>query len=873
MNPNGKLLVCLYSDPNFLAVNILENLLSSGCLVNIVTKDINTWNDRTNKLVAKNKFAFSRPEDVNKDQFYSYVIFCGGFLDKEKIAEDYKKFVSLVNLEKQKSFIILPFEIYSDNPGPINIFENSAAIYLGDLLGPRIDLESDLLLPTSINEILSERKLSVSIGEIFYPMFVPDVVRTIVKWMFAFGPYGKETVLLGNETSSALFWEKNKKLVGEIKLQYSNKTKPRTLPKGVEVQRMATNLDFCLKETYKWLSQELLAKPKKLIKKRQQTQRKKTRIFSKKTKTILIVILSILIIPLITLFIDFGLSFIAFKEFTSGKNSEVVNTLEIAQTFAVVGDKESGVLGHVPLLGKIYKETGYVSDVSAKLSKTGEDATPVIDGVAKLFANILGSSPYDPQPLLINTKTGLQNIYTDVSGIQELTKSEAGKGTVSAKMVLSKIDFEKYKKLTLQGEMLIDRTPNLLGVGSSKTYLVLFENNMELRPTGGFIGSYGLLTFDSGRLSDFTVSDVYSADGQLNGHVEPPTPIKEYLGEANWWLRDSNWDPDFPTSAKRAEWFLDKEIGKDVDGVFSIDLAPVRDILKLTGPIFLPDYNLNINSDNLYEQTESESQDNSFPGAHNKASFLTALSRSLLGEVGGLNSQEKIGLISIFYKNLEERHLQIFLHDGMSQNAVESLGWDGSVNIPSCGDNCYPDFIGIVEANLGVNKANYFIKRDMTVKVNVNQNEVERTLTLDLNNSANPALGVAGEYKNYMRLLVPEDATDFSIQSISGQNTENLSLDVVDTQGRKEVGTLVDILPGQAKKIVFSWDSGINTSNISSYGLYIRKQAGVDGYPTGLELKFSNGLTASDSRFTLTNAGTYVYNTTLSNDVFAHFSF
>ena len=68
---------------------------------------------------------------------------------------------------------------------------------------------------------------------------------------------------------------------------------------------------------------------------------------------------------------------------------------------------------------------------------------------------------------------------------------------------------------------------------------------MELRPTGGFIGSYAIMTFDKGRLAEIVVNDVYTADGQLKGHVDPPEPIRKYLGEGGWFLRDSNWDPDF----------------------------------------------------------------------------------------------------------------------------------------------------------------------------------------------------------------------------------------------------------------------------------------------------------------------------------------
>jgi hypothetical protein len=76
---------------------------------------------------------------------------------------------------------------------------------------------------------------------------------------------------------------------------------------------------------------------------------------------------------------------------------------------------------------------------------------------------------------------------------------------------------------------------------------------------------------------------------------------------------------------------LNKEVGKTVDGVAAIDLSPIKDILSETGPVYLPDFDLTITRGNLYEKVEAEVQDNTFPGTHQKASFLTALSRSLLG--------------------------------------------------------------------------------------------------------------------------------------------------------------------------------------------------------------------------------------------------
>ena len=90
---------------------------------------------------------------------------------------------------------------------------------MGDLLGPRINLESNLLISRCLSEILWKRKLTLAVGEVFVPIFVPNAVRVIVKWLFSFGPYGKTTLLLGNEVSGDTFWINNKKL-SRISLWY-----------------------------------------------------------------------------------------------------------------------------------------------------------------------------------------------------------------------------------------------------------------------------------------------------------------------------------------------------------------------------------------------------------------------------------------------------------------------------------------------------------------------------------------------------------------------------------------------------------------------------------------------------------------------------
>lgn len=146
-------------------------------------------------------------------------------------------------------------------------------------------------------------------------------------------------------------------------------------------------------------------------------------------------------------------------------------------------------------------------------------------------------------------------------------------------------------------------------------------------------------------------------------------------------------------------------------------------------------------------------------------------------------------------------------------------------------------------------------------------------MTINFKNSANPALGPAGKYKTYLRLLMPEDAVVTSIKSYTGLAQEDLSPEMTDVRGHKEVGILVEILGGDSKQIVFSWSTGVSTNSpLGGYGLYLRKQAGTEADKIAVSVKGNGVQINPDPRFALTSDSTYVYNTTLVQDLFSLFS-
>jgi len=369
------------------------------------------------------------------------------------------------------------------------------------------------------------------------------------------------------------------------------------------------------------------------------------------------------------------------------------------------------------------------------------------------------------------------------------------------------------------------------------TYLVLFQNNMELRPTGGFIGSYGLLTFENGKIADFQIYDVYAADGQLKGHVEPPLPIRKYLNQPNWFLRDSNFDPDFALSANQAIWFLEKETGQKADGVIGINLNLLLQLLRVIGPITLPDFNNEIiTSDNFYFKTQSYAQKDFFPGSSAKKDFLSSLTKAMEMKLTAREGIRYLDILISLKNSLEEKNILLYSTDENIQKEIEKAGWAGRISVVSCLDNfskCFPDYLSVNEANFGVNKANYFIAKSTAVEKRFSVNgDIVSTVTISYENKSLPNLLTASHYLNYLRFFVPNGSrlmgATFNGKFIAPDNIET----VLYASDKTSFGFLVDILPDSQAIVKVSYLSPKQmTKEGSAYQLFFQKQGGDKNSP------------------------------------------
>ncbi len=320
-------------------------------------------------------------------------------------------------------------------------------------------------------------------------------------------------------------------------------------------------------------------------------------------------------------------------------------------------------------------------------------------------------------------------------------------------------DIKKYKetlKMASQNitslEAVTKNLDDIIGTESAKRYLILFQNSNELRPTGGFIGSYAVLEMEEGKIKNLKIDDIYNPDGQLDikeFENVAPEPMQVLLGEENMHIRNANWNPDFTKSAQEISSLFEQVDGSQFDGVIAVDLEFVKNLLEVTGPVFLTAYNEEVSAGNLYEKTQYHSEFNYKEGESQKRAFLTVLGSKLLERTFAIPKEKTPDLVEMLRHSLGNRHVLISLKNEATAGIVEKYGWDGSLA------DTGGDYLYVVNSNMSGNKANYFVeeKMDYQVAALTRDGLLRGKVTIEYKHKGKDYAWPGGEYRNYVRVL------------------------------------------------------------------------------------------------------------------------
>ena len=412
-----------------------------------------------------------------------------------------------------------------------------------------------------------------------------------------------------------------------------------------------------------------------------------------------------------------------------------------------------------------------------------------------------------------------------------------------------------------------DHFDGIFAADREKKYLLLFANNMEIRPGGGFIGSFAIATVKDYSITELRMYDVYDADGQLKDQIDPPAPIVDYLNQTHWFLRDSAFEPDFFTNYLQAKRFLELELNEgDFDGGLLITTTAIQHILSAMDKLYVPDYQETITKDNFYIKAQLYAEDNFFPGSLKKKKFLGSVMNQMMLNLQDASYPE---LFSMMQKSLNEKQIVMYSEDPKLQALLEQNYWAGQTLTPKCNlddsINCVLDFAFSYDANLGVNKANFFVKRPTKLAVSINGNgEIKNTLTVKFINNSYPDVFPGGSYKNYTQLMLPPN-TRIETITVDGVNLERFD----ETNFNfKTVGFLLTVPPQSSSTVEIAYE--LPTTIIAGDGVYqliVQKQIGSPNYDFNLEFSFPDNLTIKNKNFSpLVKENNIHYNTSVSSD-------
>jgi len=430
-----------------------------------------------------------------------------------------------------------------------------------------------------------------------------------------------------------------------------------------------------------------------------------------------------------------------------------------------------------------------------------------------------------------------------------------------------KAAFQKGISQLQKAKKIFALLPDILGEKEEQNILLLFANNMELRPGGGFIGSYGVLKTQDFGVKDFTIFDVYDADGQLIAHITPPTPIRDYLNQPHWFLRDSAFFPDFYDTYQQASYFLQLEMGlSSWNGAALITTSAVKEVIGAFDDVVLPDYNEKITKDNFYIKTQYYVEHDFFPGSTQKKSFLSSLVKQLLSQIEFANP---LLLSSAVVEGFDQKNMVLFMNNEKIQKNLDELFWSGRLATPFCPEstknNCYTDFQFALDANLGVNKTNFFVDKSYDVKTTIDEEGLTTTnLSITYINNSLSDVFPGGAYKNYFQILLPADSL---LMGVSIDEAQLQSYDS-ETGKNKMIGFLVEVPPQGKKTITISYSSSIKFKKGKAiYQLVLQKQIGALSHDVHFSLSLPKNMNLLNTNFSpLVKNSLILYNTDLSMD-------
>ena len=582
----------------------------------------------------------------------------------------------------------------------------------------------------------------------------------------------------------------------------------------------------------------------------------------------------IVLIPLLIIIIFVG-AIGAYGYFTAKSFQPAINDLSATGTRLqaafqgqdLIGAKKEAVAltDQINSLDTQYQKLSWIKSIPlvGAYAKDGQSAILAGKGVAKSVNTLLDS--VEPYADLLGFKTSTTSATPKAQSIEERIVFMAqtldkispqldvvGKDMEDVQAELNKIDANRYPEkfmgknirskiveikstvsdstsLLSQAKPFIKLLPSLLGNPNAKSYMLLFQNDAELRGTGGFMTAYAYLKVTKGKMEPQGSYDIYDLDSRFKKTVPAPEAIKAYLNETNWNLRNMNISPDFKVAMDLfMKYYRDLAGSQHPDGIIALDTQLPVEILKVIGPIGVGGWgNFSANNDPrcncpqvVYALEEIADRPVGTLKVGRKA-VLGPLMHSMLANAMGSPKHLWPKLINVALDAIKQKHLIFYFMDEPTQKVAEDFNAAGRIK-----PYAY-DYLSINDSNFGGAKSDMFITRDVEQEIENANGTVTKTVTINYNNpykgsNCNLEAGqlcLNGTYRDWVRLFVPKGSKLISVIGSEVKEKTSEDLDKTVFEG------FFTMRPQSSSKIVFKYE--LPQLDLSPYKLMIQKQAGL----------------------------------------------
>jgi len=504
----------------------------------------------------------------------------------------------------------------------------------------------------------------------------------------------------------------------------------------------------------------------------------------------------------------------------------------------------------------------YVADLKNGLTgghyllEAGKEAITTIEPYADLIGFKKGEKSFNEKSSEDRLQTAVMTLDKVVSKVDPIAANidlagqsiakinpnrypeKIGKTVVKGTIISLKDQFSGMTDLFVNAKPLIKKLPAILGSKEEKTYLILYQNDKELRATGGFLTFYAIFKIKNGKISIYRSDDIYSLDTSIGDHPKAPPEILTYhKGVSQFYIRDSNLSPDFVQSVKLFESLYQKSGQKIVyDGIIALDSKIFVDMLTIFGDTQVGGINFSAKMDKrcncpeaIYTLFDIVDRPVGYV-KENRKGIMGELMYQLFYKAIGFSPSKYWGkLMQTMFTNLYQKDILVYFVDPEIQKSLEQLNFAGRIR------DTKGDFLHINNVNFAGAKSNMFVSENVTSVTN----GANREVTINFKNPF-PAsdcnlerggLCLNATLRDWIRFYVPQGSKLVNFQGSTKQVQTYNSLGKTVFEGFLEVPT-----QGQATVIVkYTLPSSVDLNN---YSLLVQKQPGVDDQK--LKVKINN---------------------------------